>query len=216
MKNFKMRFIVIILLVFGFPYFAQGHGGGLDGLGCHHNRKAGGYHCHRGPLAGQQFQSKRDAQQNFQGPLNRQSTPQSQSPLEITGNVRVIDGDTIQVGNDRIRLHGIDAPEAKQMCTLYGKKWLAGQAATTWLRTFLGTKLVSCTGEGVDRYGRIIATCYADGQNVNDALVSAGWALAYLQYSKRYASVEKRARLAKRGIWLGRCVEPWAWRRSSR
>ncbi len=37
---------------------AWAHGGGLDGYGCHHNRKAGGYHCHRGPLAGQQFSSK--------------------------------------------------------------------------------------------------------------------------------------------------------------
>ncbi len=36
---------------------AYPHGGGLDGYGCHHNRKAGGYHCHRGPLAGQSFAS---------------------------------------------------------------------------------------------------------------------------------------------------------------
>ena len=34
------------------------HGGGLDAHGCHHNRKAGGYHCHRGPLPGQSFSSK--------------------------------------------------------------------------------------------------------------------------------------------------------------
>ena len=24
-----------------------GHGGGLDSKGCHHDRKNGGYHCHR-------------------------------------------------------------------------------------------------------------------------------------------------------------------------
>lgn len=40
------------------PGVAIGHGGGLDGHGCHHNRKAGGYHCHRGPLAGQSFASQ--------------------------------------------------------------------------------------------------------------------------------------------------------------
>ena len=34
------------------------HGGGLDAYGCHNNRKAGGYHCHRGPLAGEVFASK--------------------------------------------------------------------------------------------------------------------------------------------------------------
>lgn len=40
------------------PIFAFAHGGGLDGYGCHRNRKQGGYHCHRGPLAGQSFASK--------------------------------------------------------------------------------------------------------------------------------------------------------------
>lgn len=45
---------------------ALAHGGGLDGQGCHHNRKAGGYHCHRGPLAGQSFQSKEEATQALQ------------------------------------------------------------------------------------------------------------------------------------------------------
>jgi hypothetical protein len=39
---------------------AYPHGGGLDGYGCHNNRKAGGYHCHRGPLAGQSFSSKEE------------------------------------------------------------------------------------------------------------------------------------------------------------
>lgn len=39
---------------------AFGHGGGLDSYGCHHNRKAGGYHCHRGPMAGQSFSSKQE------------------------------------------------------------------------------------------------------------------------------------------------------------
>ena len=39
---------------------AYPHGGGLDSYGCHNNRKAGGYHCHRGPLAGQSFNSKEE------------------------------------------------------------------------------------------------------------------------------------------------------------
>lgn len=40
------------------PAFA--HGGGLDSYGCHHNRKAGGYHCHRGVFAGRSFKSKEE------------------------------------------------------------------------------------------------------------------------------------------------------------
>lgn len=45
-------------LAIAIPVPAFGRGGGLDSYGCHHNRKAGGYHCHRGPLAGQSFASK--------------------------------------------------------------------------------------------------------------------------------------------------------------
>lgn len=37
---------------------ALAHGSGLDAYGCHHNRKLGGYHSHRGPLAGRAFTSK--------------------------------------------------------------------------------------------------------------------------------------------------------------
>ena len=37
---------------------ASAHGGGLDQYGCHHDRKVGGYHCHRGPLAGESFASQ--------------------------------------------------------------------------------------------------------------------------------------------------------------
>jgi hypothetical protein len=35
--------------VCAFAAFVYAHGGGLDAYGCHNNRKAGGYHCHRGP-----------------------------------------------------------------------------------------------------------------------------------------------------------------------
>jgi hypothetical protein len=50
-----------------FALSAYPHGGGLDGYGCHHNRKAGGYHCHRGPFAGQAFDSKEQMLQKIKG-----------------------------------------------------------------------------------------------------------------------------------------------------
>jgi hypothetical protein len=53
------RTISFVVLFVMFPFsLVYPHGGGLDSYGCHHNRKAGGYHCHRGSLAGQSFGSK--------------------------------------------------------------------------------------------------------------------------------------------------------------
>jgi hypothetical protein len=45
---------------------AAAHGGGLDKQGCHRDGKNGGYHCHKGELAGQSFPSKEAAQQALQ------------------------------------------------------------------------------------------------------------------------------------------------------
>jgi hypothetical protein len=50
--------IASLFLVAPAPLLA--HGGGIDGYGCHNDRKHGGYHCHRGPLAGQSFASQQE------------------------------------------------------------------------------------------------------------------------------------------------------------
>ncbi len=47
-------------LIVLWPMIALGHGGGLDGYGCHYDRKRGGYHCHRGAMAGSEFSSQSD------------------------------------------------------------------------------------------------------------------------------------------------------------
>ena len=65
------RFGLSIVLAFLFltlsPQLVESHGGGLDSFGCHHNRKLGGYHCHRGPMAGQAFFSKSEMIQALEG-----------------------------------------------------------------------------------------------------------------------------------------------------
>ena len=202
---------VAILLALILNTAAHAHGGVVDGLGCHHNRKAAGYHCHRGALAGQSFASKSEAVTRLRQP------PIPSQP--IVGTAQIIDGDTITVAMTRIRLDGIDAPETKQSCSTNGKQWRCGQQSTTALRRIIGSQRVHCRAVTIDKYSRVVAFCNIggpDGADVNAAMVQQGWALAYRRYSTAYVGQERAAREAKAGIWRGEFVAPWDWRRGKR
>ncbi len=136
---------------------------------------------------------------------------------DINGPARVIDGDTIEVAGQRIRLHGIDAPESKQRCRAGRSEIECGKEATKVLRRIIARKSVTCEERDVDRYGRIVAVCLnSDGEDINAAMVAQGWALAYRQFSNDYVDQEGEAREAGLGMWRGRFVAPWDWRRGSR
>lgn len=135
----------------------------------------------------------------------------------IVGRASVIDGDTIDIGGERIRLHGIDAPESRQLCQdRDGRNYRCGQRAATALAERIGDRTVSCAREGTDRYGRVIAVCETEAGDLNGWLVREGWAVAYSRYSLKYVPVEITARVAGRGIWAGRFIEPETWRRRHR
>ena len=133
---------------------------------------------------------------------------------DISGPVRVIDGDTLDVAGGRVRLLGVDAPEGKQSCTRDGVPWLCGQEAGKALREWIAGAPVSCIEQNRDRYGRSVSVCsMPDGSDVGEWLVSNGYAVAYRQYSKRYVQAERAAQDAKRGLWAGSFQMPWEWRR---
>src|SRR5687768_5843393 len=56
-----MKLLTLLPLILASGVLAFAHGGGLDGSGCHNDRQRGGYHCHRGPLAGRSFSSSAEA-----------------------------------------------------------------------------------------------------------------------------------------------------------
>ena len=135
---------------------------------------------------------------------------------DVSGPARVIDGDTIEVGGARIRLHGIDSPEGRQTCLAPVGRWPCGQRATRALARLIGARPVACDARDRDRYGRIVAVCRQDGQDINAWLVAEGWALAYRRYSLAYVDEESAARAARHGVWRGDFVAPWDWRRGER
>lgn len=135
----------------------------------------------------------------------------------ITGTAKVIDGDTIIVAGERIRLHGIDAPELDQTFWCRGRELACGAMALAALEVLLVNVKLRCEIVERDRHGRLVAKCFSskNGIDIGRKLVSAGWALAYRRYSMDYVDAENEARKAKRGLWRGRFMEPWKWRATS-
>ena len=140
----------------------------------------------------------------------------SVASADLTGTALIVDGDTIAISGNKIRLSGIDTPEKNQTCRKVSITWRCGYEATETLRDWTYTKEVRCIGDTKDRYGRLIANCFVDGYNVNARLVYEGLALAYRKYSKQYVPEEDKARAAKRGMWAGEFVAPWDWRKGKR
>lgn len=131
----------------------------------------------------------------------------------MSGHADVVDGDTLVIGETRIRLNAIDAPETDQTCLdRTGQPFSCGIIARDRLRTKVGDRTVTCSGEGRDRYGRLLAICHLGAEDLNGWLVAEGLALAYVQYSDRYAPAEARARAAEKGLWAGAFTAPWDWR----
>ncbi len=134
--------------------------------------------------------------------------------------MKVVDGDTLAFEGlgVTVRLDGIDAPERRQACeTAEGEPYECGRAATRLLQEKIGGKPVRCAGDERDRYERLLATCFTpNGADLNGWLVEQGHALAYRRYSERYVPQEETAREGRRGVWAGRFIKPWDWRRGER
>ncbi|MFJ6023531.1 thermonuclease family protein [Brevundimonas sp. NPDC092305] len=142
-------------------------------------------------------------------------------PPAIIGRASVIDGDTIEIHGKRIRLWGIDAPEAGQTCSRGGETYRCGQEAATALAEDVRDRVVICMPEGrPDRYGRIVAKCVTFDDagrriayDLAGGMVTAGLAVDYPRYSRRaYAQHQATARAGRAGMWAGEFQMPWEWR----
>ena len=134
---------------------------------------------------------------------------------DLIGKPRIIDGDTIEVAGQRIRLHGIDAPEMKQTCkTSSGREQKCGVLSKQFLLDLLRNREITCKGKEKDPYSRLVAVCFIDWMDINEQIVMEGWALAYRKYSEDYIRAENYAKAMRRGIWRTEFIEPWEWRHS--
>lgn len=137
----------------------------------------------------------------------------------IAGPATITDGDTVRVGEHRIRIWGIDAPERAQTCSgRDGQVYECGRDSAAVLAELTRGKRVKCEPRDRDRYGRTVATCAVEGvADLGAAMVRRGWAVAYTRYSRgRYLPEQEAARAEGLGIWSGRFTAPDVWRRENR
>jgi endonuclease YncB( thermonuclease family) len=133
--------------------------------------------------------------------------------------VEIVDGDTLRIDGERVRLWGMDAPERKQACAIGGQSVPIGQRATDTLRQILSNGPLRCDAKDRDRYGRTVSECWAGEVNVSEAMVRLGWAWALPRYSKdRYLPAQEEAEHAGRGVWAGHasCEAPARFRQEHR
>ena len=134
----------------------------------------------------------------------------------IVGKPKVIDGDTIHINKNKIRLHGIDAPETKQTCIINLKKWFCGKQSTIELKKLINDKIVKCNVNDIDIYNRFVAVCFIDTVDLNQWMVKNGWAIAYRYYSNDYIIEEGVARKNKLGIWKSEFLKPYIYRQQNK
>lgn len=134
-------------------------------------------------------------------------------PLVLQGRAYAIDGDTIQLGDAKLRIHGIDTPELRQIGEeTSGTTWACGLRSRSELTAAISGAEIHCISRERDRYQRLVATCWVEGRDLGGTLVAHGWALAYQRYSRDYVGDEDIARRARLGLWAGRFEAPWEWR----
>ena len=126
----------------------------------------------------------------------------------------VTDGDTIRIGDERIRFSGIDAPEIKQTCIYQEIDFKCGEFSKNLLIEKISNQEVSCIRESTDQYGRTLAECFVGKESLSSYLVREGYAFAYRKYSDKFIPDEEYAQSKGNGMWSMDFMFPWDFRKS--
>ena len=129
--------------------------------------------------------------------------------------IKIIDGDTIHLNNEKIRFTGIDTPELNQICNKNNENIYCGIKARQLLIDKIGKNKVRCVREGKDQYKRTLAECFINDLSLSRFLVREGYAFAYRKYSKKFINDENYAKKNNIGMWSMKFEYPWDWRKKN-
>tara|TARA_B100000575_G_C22773914_1_gene459392 strand:+ start:28 stop:516 length:489 start_codon:yes stop_codon:yes gene_type:complete len=133
--------------------------------------------------------------------------------LVKANQIYITDGDTIRIGDERIRFSGIDAPEIKQTCIHQESEINCGEFSKILLIEKIANQEVSCIRESKDQYGRTLAECFVGKESLSSYLVREGYAFAYRKYSNKFVADEEYAKRNRNGMWSMQFILPWEYRR---
>ena len=129
--------------------------------------------------------------------------------------IKIIDGDTINLNGEKIRFTGIDAPELQQTCNKDDKIIPCGIEAKNILIDKISNNKIKCKKEGRDKYKRTLAECFVNNVSLSSYLVRKGYAFAYRKYSKKFIEDENYARKNNLGMWSMNFRYPWDYRKKN-
>ena len=135
--------------------------------------------------------------------------------FSFADSLRVVDGDTIVLNDEKIRFTGIDTPELKQTCLQGDQEVACGMTAKKLLVEKIGNATPECISEGKDAYKRTLAECFVNGESLSKFLVRSGYAFAYRKYSTKFVKDEEFAKENKLGMWAMTFQYPWDYRKAS-
>lgn len=137
--------------------------------------------------------------------------PATQAQQTVSGTVtQVMDGDTLRLGDQKIRLWGADALERTQTCVnRQARTWACGEAARAALADAVMSKTITCTVRGRS-FDRLVARCESQGVDLSQMMVRAGWSFDCARYSRsEYAQHQRAAEAAQVGVWGHTFELPW-------
>ena len=130
----------------------------------------------------------------------------------LEGVATAIDGDTIDMTGTRVRLIGIDAPEATQTCLRDGVEWNCGSEASASLGSMLSERPIVCVSVATDIYGRKVARCRTRVIDLAQEQLRRGMAIIVSGAPPEYEQASAIAKRLRSGIWSSRFQEPRDWR----
>lgn len=138
------------------------------------------------------------------------STNHSQDTWIISSSktpIKVVDGDSLEIGKRRIRLMGIDAPEYNQTCkNAKHEIYACGKRSMEYLEELASKNNLRCKVQKQDKYKRDLCTCYTDNDDINAQMIKSGNAIVYLESS--YHKEQDYAKEHQQGIWSGSFIHP--------